>query len=65
MQTLIWFLYVIATLGAVSYFRMKLFNASVATFCLFILGSILGVIGEFSWVIFFLAALPVNIESVR
>jgi acyl-CoA dehydrogenase len=56
---------VIATLGAVSYFRMKLFNASVATFCLFILGSILGVIGEFSWVIFFLAALPVNIESVR
>jgi acyl-CoA dehydrogenase len=65
MQILIWFLYVIATLGAVSYFRMKLFNASVATFCLFILGSILGVIGEFSWVIFFLAALPVNIESVR
>ena len=65
MQILICFLYVIATLGAVSYFRMKLFNATVALFCLFILGSILGVIGEFSWVIFLLAALPLNIESVR
>ena len=65
MQTLIWFLYVIATLGAVSYFRMKLFNATVTTFCLFILGSILGVIGGFSWIIFLLAALPLNIESVR
>jgi len=65
MQILIWFLYVIATLGAVSYFRMKLFNATVATFCLFILGGILGVIGGFSWIIFLIAALPLNIESVR
>ena len=65
MQILIWFLYVTATLGAVSYFRVKLFNATVAIFCLLVLGSILGVIGGVTWLIFFIAALPLNIESVR
>ena len=65
MQILIWFLYVIATLGAVSYFRMKLFNATVAMFCLFVLGSVLGVVGEFTWLAFLIVALPLNIESVR
>ena len=65
MQILIWFLYVIAALGAVSYFRMKLFNATVAIFCLFVLGSVLGVIGEFTWCAYLLIALPLNIDSVR
>ncbi|WP_293759693.1 acyl-CoA dehydrogenase FadE [uncultured Paraglaciecola sp.] len=65
MQILIWFLYVTATLGAVSYFRVKLFNATVAIFCLLVLGSILGVIGGFTWLTFFIVALPLNIESVR
>ena len=65
MQILIWFLYITATLGAVSYFRMTLFNATVAIFCLFVLGSILGVVGEFTWLIFLIVSLPLNIESVR
>lgn len=65
MQILIWFLYVIAALGATSYFRMKLFNATIAIFCLFVLGSIMGVIGEFTWLAFLIVALPLNIESVR
>lgn len=65
MQILIWFLYVIASLGAVSYFRMKLFNATVAIFCLFVLGSLLGIVGEFTWLAFLIVALPVNIESIR
>jgi acyl-CoA dehydrogenase len=65
MQILIWLLYLVASLGAVSYFRMKLFNATVAMFCLFVLGSILGLIGEFTWILFLIVALPLNIESVR
>ncbi|MGK0381080.1 MAG: acyl-CoA dehydrogenase [Flavobacteriales bacterium] len=65
MQMLIWFLYITATLGAVSYFRMTLFNATVAIFCLFVLGSILGVVGEFTWLIFLIVSLPLNIISVR
>ncbi|MEP1445781.1 MAG: acyl-CoA dehydrogenase FadE [Paraglaciecola sp.] len=65
MQILIWFLYVIASLGAVSYFRMKLFNATVAVFCLFVLGSLLGIVGEFTWLAFLIVALPINIDSIR
>ena len=65
MQNLIWFLYVTAALGAVSYFRMKLFDATIAIFFLLVLASIAGVIGEFTWLIFLIVALPLNIESVR
>ncbi|MFT5838775.1 MAG: acyl-CoA dehydrogenase [Flavobacteriales bacterium] len=65
MQILIGFLYVIVALGAVSYFRVTLFNATVAVFSLFVLGSVLGVIGELSWLLFLIIALPLNIESVR
>jgi acyl-CoA dehydrogenase len=65
MQILIGFLYVIVALGAVSYFRATLFNATVAIFSLFVLGSVLGVIGELSWLLFLIIALPLNIESVR
>jgi acyl-CoA dehydrogenase len=65
MQILIGFLYVIVALGAVSYFRVTLFNATVAIFSLFVLGSVLGVIGELSWLLFLIIALPLNIESVR
>jgi acyl-CoA dehydrogenase len=65
MQILIWFIYVVAALGTVSYVRMKLFNATLTIFCLFVLGSILDVIGEFTWFTFLILALPINIESVR
>lgn len=65
MQILIWFLYLLAALGVVSYFRMKLFNATVSMFCLLVLGSILGIVGGFTWIIFLVVALPINIESVR
>jgi acyl-CoA dehydrogenase len=65
MQILIWFLYVTASLGIVSYFRMKLFNATVAMFSLFVLGSLLGIVGEFTWLAFLIVALPLNIDSIR
>ncbi|WP_299076943.1 acyl-CoA dehydrogenase FadE [uncultured Paraglaciecola sp.] len=65
MQTLFWLLYVLAALGIVSYFRMKLFNGTVAVFVLFVLGSILGLIGELTWLAFLIVALPLNIDSIR
>lgn len=65
MQLFIWFIYVLASLAVASYFRMKLFNGTVAVFCLFVVGSILGIIGEFSWLLFLIAAIPLNIESIR
>jgi acyl-CoA dehydrogenase len=65
MQLLIWFLYVLISVGAVSYFRMKLFNATIAVFSLFLVGNLLGVIGELSWLVFIVIALPFNLQSVR
>ncbi|MGS2719941.1 acyl-CoA dehydrogenase FadE [Paraglaciecola aestuariivivens] len=65
MQVLIWCIYLFAALGAVSYFRMKLFNATVAMFCLLVIGSILDIVGELTWLLFLVVALPLNIESIR
>ncbi len=65
MQFLIWFIYLLFAVGVVSYFRMKLFNASVAIFCFLILGSVLDIVGEFTWLLFLVLALPLNIESIR
>lgn len=65
MQLLLWFLFVITSLGAVSYFRIKLFNATITVFCLFIVGNIIGVIGQFTWLLFLIIAVPLNIESIR
>ncbi|MEP2653444.1 MAG: acyl-CoA dehydrogenase, partial [Paraglaciecola sp.] len=65
MQLLIWFIYILASLAIASYFRMKLFNGTVAVFCLFVIGSILGIIGEFSWLLFLILAIPLNTESIR
>lgn len=65
MQFLVWFLFIVVALGAVSYFRMSLFNATVATFCLFVVGSIAGIIGELTWLIFLVVTIPLNIESIR
>tara|TARA_R110000751_G_scaffold55346_1_gene118661 strand:+ start:51951 stop:54353 length:2403 start_codon:yes stop_codon:yes gene_type:complete len=44
---------------------MKLFNATVGLFCLFVLGSLLGIVGEFTWLAFLIVAVPLNIESIR
>ena len=58
-------LYVIALLGAVSYFRVTLFDATIAIFSLLVLTSITDLVGEFTWLVCLIAALPLNIESVR
>ena len=65
MQLFMWFLLIILAFGAVSYHRMKLFDATVAMFCILLLGSFAGIIGEFTWLLFLAIALPLNIESIR
>jgi acyl-CoA dehydrogenase len=65
MQILIWFLFITATFGAVSYFRMTLFNATITIFCIFVVGNILGIVGGLTWLTFLIVSLFLNIESIR
>ncbi|QHJ10628.1 Acyl-coenzyme A dehydrogenase [Paraglaciecola mesophila] len=65
MQTLLWTLIIIATLGAASYFRMKLMNATFAVAIAMLLGSIFGPIGGIAWLVFLIIAIPLNVESLR
>ena len=65
MQVLLWLLFILLAFGAISYHRMKLFNATIAMFCVLLVGSFFGIIGEFSWLLFMLIALPLNIDSIR
>jgi acyl-CoA dehydrogenase len=65
MQMLLWLLTIVLAFGAVSYYRMTLFNGTVAMFCALLLGSLLGTVGIITWLLFIVVALPLNIESVR
>ncbi|MFT4938725.1 MAG: acyl-CoA dehydrogenase [Paraglaciecola sp.] len=65
MQTLLWLLVFFSALGAVSYFRMNLFSSTVSLTVLMLLGSMMGIVGEFSWLVFLIIAIPLNLESVR
>ncbi|MFT6896548.1 MAG: acyl-CoA dehydrogenase, partial [Paraglaciecola sp.] len=65
MQTFIWLLILLATLGTVSYFRMKLFNATLVVATVMVVGSFLGMVGGVLWLLFLIIALPLNIESIR
>jgi acyl-CoA dehydrogenase len=65
MQTLLWLLIFFTALGAVSYFRMKLFNATVTLFVVMLIGTMFGMVGELLWLLFLIVAIPFNLESVR
>jgi len=65
MQFLLWFLLILFAFGAVSYFRMGMFNATVAMFGALVLGSVMGIVGEFTWLLYLLIAIPLNLESIR
>jgi len=65
MQTAIWSLVLLATLGATSYWRIKLNTATIAVAILMGAGSVLGIVGQIGWLIFLLIALPLNITSIR
>lgn len=65
MQTLLWTLIIIATLGTASYFRMKLMNATIAVAIAMFLGSLFGPVGGIAWLVFLIIAIPLNVESLR
>lgn len=65
MQILAWLLFMLVSLGVVSYFRLKMQTATLVMAVAFLLGSAFGIIGTFSWLLFLLIAVPLNIDSVR
>jgi acyl-CoA dehydrogenase len=65
MQFLFGLLFVVGAFGAVSYFRIKLFNATVAIFCLLVIGNVFGWVNGLVLLPFLLISIPLNIESIR
>ncbi|WP_102796901.1 acyl-CoA dehydrogenase FadE [Bowmanella denitrificans] len=65
MQSLFWLVLVIAALGAASYWRLKLNIATLLVAAVLAAGSIAGQVGQLSWILFLLIALPLNISTVR
>eukprot|EP01026_Neomeris_dumetosa_P020562 TRINITY_DN182881_c0_g1_i1.p3 TRINITY_DN182881_c0_g1~~TRINITY_DN182881_c0_g1_i1.p3 ORF type:complete len:131 (-),score=10.88 TRINITY_DN182881_c0_g1_i1:27-419(-) len=65
MQTLLWLLTIIGAVGAVSYFRLQLMNATVAVAGALLVGSIIGYVGTLTWLLFLVVAIPINVSSIR
>ncbi|MGO4892676.1 acyl-CoA dehydrogenase FadE [Flavobacterium sp. W21_SRS_FM6] len=65
MQFLLWLLLIVIAFGAVSYYRMSMFNATVAMFAALVFGSVMGIVGGFTWLLYLIIAIPLNIESIR
>lgn len=65
MQFFLWLLLLLFAFGTVSYYRMSMFNATVAMFAALVFGSVVGIVGEFTWLLYLAIALPLNTESIR
>lgn len=65
MQFLLWLLTIILVLGAVSYFRLSLLNATIGVALGLFIGSTLGTVGFFSWLLFLVIAVPLNMTAIR
>ena len=65
MQTVIWSLVLLATLGATSYWRIKLNTATIAIALVMAAGSILGIVGQIGWILFLVPAILLNITPIR
>lgn len=65
MQTFLWLLTVLGAIGAVSYFRLERLNATVGVGAALLVGSIFGYIGELTWLLYLLVAVPLNVTSIR
>ncbi|MBV7315253.1 acyl-CoA dehydrogenase FadE [Shewanella sp. NIFS-20-20] len=65
MTTPIWILALIAVLGSAAYLRVSLKSATLATAVVLIMGTSLDVIGWYTWLIFLLITLPLNLTSFR
>lgn len=65
MQFLFWLLTVLLSLGAVSYFRLSLLNATMGVALGLFIGSTLGTVGFLTWLLFFIVAVPLNMPAIR
>ena len=65
MQTLLWLLTLIVSIGAVSYFRLQLLHATLIVAGALFLGSLIGYVGELTWLLFLIVAVPLNMTSIR
>ncbi|GAB3016831.1 acyl-CoA dehydrogenase FadE [Bowmanella dokdonensis] len=65
MQSLFWLLLVLVALGAASYWRLKLNVVTLVVAAILTLGTVVGHVGELSWILFLLVALPLNISTLR
>ncbi|MDN4504178.1 acyl-CoA dehydrogenase FadE [Alteromonadaceae bacterium BrNp21-10] len=65
MQGLIWCLILIAVFGLVSYKRFSLTASTTAITTVLLAGTFAGIFGLFSWIVFLVIALPLNLNSFR
>lgn len=65
MNVLLWLLTVVGSIGAVSFLRVKLFNATVIVGIALLIGTFIGYIGFFTWLFFIVIAVALNTESLR
>ena len=65
MQFLLWLLTIVVSLGAVSYFRLSMLNATMGVALGLFIGSIFDTVGTFTWLLFLVVAVPLNVASIR
>ncbi|MCC2615561.1 acyl-CoA dehydrogenase FadE [Aestuariibacter halophilus] len=65
MQIFIWLLTILGAVGAVSYFRLHLLNASIVVGGALVVGTVLGYVGGLTWLLFLLIAVPLNLTDFR
>ncbi|UAA40324.1 acyl-CoA dehydrogenase FadE [Paraneptunicella aestuarii] len=65
MYILAWVFVLIALIGVSSYFRIKLFNATLAVAVWMLIGTSADIVGTVSWLVFLALAIPLNSPSIR
>ncbi|MFQ6372388.1 acyl-CoA dehydrogenase FadE [Shewanella sp. YIC-542] len=65
MTTLFWIIALLLILGAAAYLRVSLVTATLVTAATLIIGNLIGVVGVWAWVVFFIIALPLNMTPFR
>ncbi|QUN04476.1 acyl-CoA dehydrogenase FadE [Shewanella yunxiaonensis] len=65
MITLLWIIVLLLILGAAAYLRVSLMTATLAAAATLLVGNLIGVTGAWSWIVFLIVALPLNISPFR
>ncbi|GAC14545.1 acyl-CoA dehydrogenase FadE [Aliiglaciecola lipolytica] len=65
MNILLWLVTVIGVVGAVSFLRLKLLNATIVVGLVLLLATTFGYVGFFTWLLFLAIAIPLNMDSIR